>query len=390
MHSMILYTVMPTFLPSANRAHASQAPLRIAVITFSSSGLFHYAANLVQALAEQSNLSILFLTSFHNDLSLLKAHPRLTVTAFQAPHTLPAFFAWCLNLREQFRLWSTIRAFRPDVIHIADSYAIYVPHWPWLKLYPIVFTQHDPLTHAGDVFRFSSRLIHKTQQNLSQAIVVHGQYLRNIVVGDQGVAAGRVHVIPHGEYGFFRQWQNPNLKKIPRSVLLFGRMYPYKGLDTLLQSLKILERRGRPVRLILAGSGDLTPYRARLASLDQPLIENRFIKDQEVISYFQQAEAVVLPYKEASQSGIIPIAFPAGVPVIATRVGALPEILQHEKNALLVEPDQPLQLADAIERVLQDPILRATLIQGGKTTAETRLAWPAIARQYRHIYESVK
>ena len=98
---------------------------------------------------------------------------------------------------------------------------------------------------------------------------------------------------------------------------------------------------------------------------------------------------LALPYREASQSGIISIALPAGVPIVATKVGSLPEVLTHEENSLLVEPNDFMALASAIKKLLSNPKLRTKLIIGGHQTIKTTISWQHTASKYYQLYQSV-
>jgi glycosyltransferase involved in cell wall biosynthesis len=360
--------------------------MKVAIINFSSSGLYHYAACLAGALAERSTTRVLFITSQFNNLSIIPPHRNLTVVAQAAPHRLPQFLAWLANPAEQLRFYRSITEFQPDVIHITDSHAIYVPHQWWLKRYPILFTQHDPISHAGDVYRLSSGLIHRTQQRLAGRIVVHGNKIRDSLAA-QGIDRRHIAVIPHGDYSFYLKWRRPDAIPVPKSVLFFGRIVDYKGLDLLLHSAGALQKEGVPITLIIAGAGKLTKYEPLLRQIKHKIIDNRTIPEAEVMKYFQMATMVVLPYREASQSGIISIAMPAGLPIIATRVGALPEVLQNEVSGLLVEPGSVPALTGAIRRILENPDLGQRLARQAQETARARLSWPNIAASYQQQYE---
>src|SRR3989344_1972896 len=365
-----------------------QRKLKIAVINYSSSGLFHYACCLVSALAEQSNTEILFLTSSHNNQALLPRGSNVRVLTQAAPHQQAGFWRWLLNLREQQLIYQTIKHFQPDVIHLTDSHAVYVPHAWWLRRYPIVFTQHDPLMHPGDVYPLASRIIHATQQRLARRIIVHGQFLKKTLVA-RGLDPVRISVILHGDYSFLLRWRDATISPIPNSVLFFGRIAAYKGLDILLESLIQLQTGGVAPVLILAGAGDLGPYQSLLEKVRNKIIDNRTIPEEEIIHYFQRATLIALPYREASQSGIISIAMPAETPIVATTVGALPEILVHRQNSLLVPPNNPIALAASLREVLEKPALRVQLVHGARETVATKLTWPRIAVQYRQVYQAV-
>lgn len=359
--------------------------MRLALINYSSSGMFHYAACLVNELTRRTWLKLLFLTSQYNNLDLLEKRANLQVLAQPAPHDVIGFFKWLASPSQQWRLYQAVARFQPDVIHLTDAHAVCVPHAWWLKRYPIILTQHDPASHLGDIYRWPSYIIHKTQQRLASRIVVHGQHLKDMLVKRE-LPAQKIAVIPHGDYSFYLRWRNPTIQEKPNSVLFFGRILDYKGLDVLLESLITLEREGLPVTLILAGAGDLAKYQPKLNQLSRKVIDNQTIPENEVIRYFDMSTLIALPYREASQSGIISIALPAGTPIVATHTGALPEILEHEKNALLVAPNSAPDLAAAIKRLLLDSSLRARLGAGGRATVANKISWRLTATQYYQLY----
>jgi glycosyltransferase involved in cell wall biosynthesis len=98
---------------------------------------------------------------------------------------------------------------------------------------------------------------------------------------------------------------------------------------------------------------------------------------------------VVLPYREASQSGVVPLAFANGRPVIATDVGALGEAVEDGVNGLLVESATVEGLRDAIVRLFTEPGLLTTLAGGAQETADESLGSAAIARAHQAVYTAV-
>ena len=135
-------------------------------------------------------------------------------------------------------------------------------------------------------------------------------------------------------------------------ILYFGFIRKYKGLQTLLDALpRVLEQIG--VKTIVAGEYYDPPdeYQAKIRAhkLAPHLIDaTRFIPDEEVSLYFSAADVVVLPYITATQSGIVSIALEYELPCIVTNVGGLPDVVHHEKTGLVVPPDDPTALAEAI------------------------------------------
>lgn len=135
-------------------------------------------------------------------------------------------------------------------------------------------------------------------------------------------------------------------------ILFFGYVRPYKGLAVLLDAFALLCRQ-LPARLRIAGEfyEPVEPYLDQIRRLgieSRVEVENRFIPESEVGRYFEMADVVVLPYLSATQSGIIPLAFGHGVPVIATRTGGLDEVVQSGQTGFVVPPGNAERLAEAL------------------------------------------
>ena len=92
-----------------------------------------------------------------------------------------------------------------------------------------------------------------------------------------------------------------------------------------------------------------------------------------------------MPYRHISQSGVLYLALALGVPVVATRVGALPEMLEDGQSALLVAPESPEELSQAVSRLLGDPALQEHLSQGGRRLAREH-SWAAVAEQTERAF----
>src|SRR5262245_2729010 len=142
-----------------------------------------------------------------------------------------------------------------------------------------------------------------------------------------------------------------------RLILFFGLIRPYKGLGMLIEAMpRILGE--VDCSLLVAGEfyDDKSKYTALIDRHDlreRVRLEDKYISNEEVAVYFAAADVVVLPYLEASQSGIVPIAYSFNTPVISTRVGGLPEAVIDGETGLLVDPGSPEQLANAVVRYYQ-------------------------------------
>lgn len=139
-------------------------------------------------------------------------------------------------------------------------------------------------------------------------------------------------------------------------ILFFGFIRKYKGLDLLLKAIKILKEKDElgSFRVLIAGEfyEDEKNYQDLINELDirdKLILETNFIPDSEVKYYLCTADVLVQPYKNATQSGVTPLAYHFEIPTIVTNVGGLAALVPHEKAGLVCEPN-PESIADAIEQ----------------------------------------
>jgi glycosyltransferase involved in cell wall biosynthesis len=169
--------------------------------------------------------------------------------------------------------------------------------------------------------------------------------------------------------------------------MFFGRIWPYKGLEHLIRAEPLITARVPDARILIAGRGEnLARYQAMMTHPDRFEIDNEYIPDDRVIEYFKRAAVVVLPYVDASISGVIPISCTFGKPIVATAVGILPEMIEHGHSGLIVPPADHRALANAIVDVLTNDRLRRTLAAGARERAETTFAPEIVAKQTISVY----
>ena len=148
-----------------------------------------------------------------------------------------------------------------------------------------------------------------------------------------------------------------NLPLNEKIILFFGFIRKYKGLDLLLEAMADERIKNAGIKLLVAGEfyDDEKKYREQIDSLsikDQLILKTDFIPDSEVKYYLCSADVVVQPYRNATQSGVSPLAYHFEKPMIVTNVGGLPALVPHEKAGLVTEPN-PKAIADAIIQFYQ-------------------------------------
>lgn len=138
-----------------------------------------------------------------------------------------------------------------------------------------------------------------------------------------------------------------------RVLLFFGLVREYKGLKNLLNAVPIINKRISDVEVLIAGDfgGDKQQYLDIIAQNDigkLVRIVDEYIPDSEVEKYFKASDITVLPYESATQSGIIQVSYSFGIPVVATSVGGIPEVVKDGKTGYLIAPKRPDLIADSV------------------------------------------
>jgi glycosyltransferase involved in cell wall biosynthesis len=202
---------------------------------------------------------------------------------------------------------------------------------------------------------------------------MHGYIAQSAAVRDDlmallpATAPDRVRLVHHPTYDFgpgragSREAARAALGVRERHLLLFfGFIKPYKGLMVLIEALPLLrERLGDSFRLLVVGDfyEDRAPYDRRIAELgvgDRIELVAGYAPNDAVADYFVASDLVVLPYRSATQSGIVQIAYNYARPVVTTRVGGMPEFVDDGATGYLVPPDDPAALAAAVTRYLEE------------------------------------
>lgn len=192
-------------------------------------------------------------------------------------------------------------------------------------------------------------------------------------------------------FGLFETYKNYTPKFLIdntiRYILFFGYLHPYKGLDTLLATIKLLSQNDNVgIKFVIAGSGHCKELE-ELKNNKQCIVINRHLSNNELVGLNKNAEFVVCPYKSASQSGIIMTSFLFGRPIIASNVGAFSEVIMDGVNGILVAPNSPLELEMAINKLYHDPkILKKMQFEVNSFSENISYNWTNIAAKTKEVY----
>ncbi len=287
-----------------------------------------------------------------------------------------------------------IISFRPDVIHCHEVPEIYTSQLIQLLRplgIPLVLTVHDAIPHSEGGSGTSPRedAWRERMRAAASVVTTHGESciadFRRASPDFKGDTVSSMHgvlMVPPAS----RAVATPE----PARILFFGRMWAYKGLDVFIDAIDMLVRRGVPHEAIVAGRGpEMTRLGARMEAMPTVKTINAYISPADTGQLFQSATVVALPYKDATQSGVLASAYGNSRPVVASATGGIPDVVTDGVNGLLVPPGDATALADALERVLTSKPLAATLTDGARQTAAGILNWNRIAEQLLGSYHKL-
>jgi glycosyltransferase involved in cell wall biosynthesis len=289
------------------------------------------------------------------------------------------------------KIFGIVCRFNPDVIHIQECYNPLNTLFFFLRGYPIIATVHDAAVHPGkearSIPKWKLSLNNMIRKYAYHKIIVHGHAVKKQYLQIYKEAEQDIFVIPHGCLFSFKTYEENQSIEEPNTVLFFGRIQQYKGLRYLIEAEPLVSEVIPDFKIIIAGEGDdLAKHKSRILNNPHYEIHDGFIPNKSVAKFFNRASIIVLPYIEASQSGIVAMAFAFGKPVIVTNVGSLSEMVIDDYSGIVVPPQNATELGQAIIRLLKDSSKRERLARNTKRIARTELGWNNIAKLTVEVY----
>jgi D-inositol-3-phosphate glycosyltransferase len=249
-----------------------------------------------------------------------------------------------------------------------------------------------------------NRLTLRIQYRLADHIFVHTEKMRLELVEEFGVHEGRITVIPFGINNAV-----PNSRLTPsearqrlgirdgeRTILFFGNIAPYKGLEDLVAAFHQIVVPRDDYRLIIAGRPKnceeyWTAVREALREDVQKgrvLLRADYISDEETEVYFKAADVLALPYRHVYQSGVLFLGYSFGLPVLAADVGSLKDEVVEGKTGFAFRPEDPADLAKAIEHYFASDLYRelSHRRQEIRDYARARHSWDVVSQATMGVY----
>ena len=314
---------------------------------------------------------------------LKELDPRVEVAAVILPELTTKSLGSC---RVAWQMISHIRKNQFDVCHLEDIFTLFLPLLLIRKM-ALIVDIHDPIPHTGEPPSQFQDPRTKIFVRWCRRVIIHSEHQRIAFEARYDINQHKVSVIHLGVLQSHTARTTVDVKEDGATVLFFGRISPYKGLEYLAQAWPSIRQAVPNARLIIAGGGE--PYfdMSTLMVDERVEIYHRYVSDAELGRFLRRASVVVLPYLDATQSGVVLTAYAFNKPVVATNVDGLANVVEDRAMGLLVPPRNPERLSEAILTLLNDPDLRGKMSRAIQERVRTTFAWDKIAAETIDSYK---
>lgn len=288
-------------------------------------------------------------------------------------------------------LYSLVKTWRPDVIsvHWVGVQTLYAAVVCRLARIPLVLTFHGE--DAVTITRMARLSIASVWagKTVARCMTAVSNHLLNLARELPPRKSLPEFVIRNGVH-MFHQCQAGVLARHRPYVLFVGRLERVKGADLLINAFAEVVQNHPELELVITGDGT---ERERLQSLARALnLESNvtflgWASESEVETLMSDCYALVVPSRREGLSNIVLKALSMGKPLIATRVGGIPEVVCHGENGIMVDSESPRDIALAVKRLLEDPELKNCFRRSGEGWVNDGFTWQAVARQYIEVFQ---
>jgi D-inositol-3-phosphate glycosyltransferase len=403
--------------PSSQTSDASSSDRSIDVALLTGGFDKPYALGLVAALASNA-ITLEVIGS--DELNCLRDDENLDITFYNLHGDQRRVVGTAGKITRYLLLYGRIvryaRNAKPRIFHILWNNKLLFFDRTILTLFykslgkKLVFTAHNVNAARRDGNdSFLNRLTLKAQYRLVDHIFVHTEKMKQELLSDFGVKKSAVSVIPFGVNDSIPDTglspaeakEMIGITASYKTILFFGGIRPYKGLEYLVAALQAVADEGNTeYRLIIAGEPkrEATHYwevikgQITKGALREIVIpEIRYIADEETELYFKAADVLVLPYTVVFQSGVLFLAYNFGLPVIATDVGSLRDDIVEGTTGYLCQPCDSRSLASTLKMYFASDLYKHLEEHraGIKDFAHERNSWSIVGDITRHVYSQL-
>lgn len=252
---------------------------------------------------------------------------------------------------------------------------------------PIIFLCHNVVEHENSKLR---KWLTKHLLSSGSGFIVHNQQEYETLQSFFTTQHAIVH--EHPIYNHMPTTSQPKLKSADNRIrlLFFGIIRHYKGLDVLLNAINLVTRDDFELNIV----GEIWHDNEKIQALiknnyhtSRITLVSRYISEQEVADYFLSSDILVAPYRSATGSGVVALAKNYNLPIIATTVGSLPNIIKHQQTGILIPPDSPEELAQTLQNLTASEI--AAMSENISSEIQHPPSWDSLANTIVELATSV-
>lgn len=279
--------------------------------------------------------------------------------------------------------------YKANVIHITwqlrglEKILFYIPF-----ISNKVMTVHDPLQHSSTKDYVKQEKLRLSSFKWANSFILLNKQQVEAFAHTYCIERNRIFISKLGIYDSIKYLNisGSNIQK--QYILFFGQIFPYKGIEYLLDAMLKVNEKHKDIELIVAGSGDFYFDMSKYSNKEFIKILNRYIGITELVGLVKNCLFVVLPYKDATQSGVVQTAFALDIPIVATKVGALPDMVKNDVFGKIVPPCDTDALATAIISLIENQTELERLKRNIVTQYIPDMLWTPIVDDYVKVYKN--
>lgn len=264
----------------------------------------------------------------------------------------------------------------------------------------VVYTAHNVLPHNSD--NVYNKTIFYFIYHIADVLIVHTDFIKQRIVNEFKIKSEKIEVVKHG---VFSVKQNSmldrkkardilGLRDIDKTIIFFGNITYYKGLGILISAFSECLNEIVGLKLIIAGKVAIS-YKCELDRLlsdknikDSVITMFKYVSENEIEVLFKAGDVVVLPYLEASQSGVLFLSYAYGKPVIASDIGSFPDDIITGTTGYLFKKNDSLDLAHKIKQCFDELWPKREQVELFiKNHSNDHYSWKKIGKDLERIYQ---
>lgn len=290
---------------------------------------------------------------------------------------------------KSFKFWYKINKYLSsegfDIIHYTTAPGFSNP-FAYCFRKKVLLTVHDPIPHSSATSRGTERQRKLAFRFLKNFILLNKSQEQEFI-RHYNLSGKNIYQSILGCYTYLQKYKDYPRQVDGKYILFFGSINSYKGLEYLFPAMKEVQKVCPELKLVVAGGGkyyfDIEQYK-QLPYFD---IRNMFIPDSELSALIRDSEFVVVPYVDATQSGVVMSAYAYNKPCIATNVGGLPEMVKHGEFGIVCAPKSSSELASAIIKLIDEVDLLKTFSKNIENEyVNGQRSWSQIVNGVKSIY----